>query len=75
MKNYIGSHWQQRSNLKPKLAGYNARTAPTVGGATPLAPPPPPPPVAGAASMDDTVSPYFIPGKAKMMAKHKSRKK
>jgi len=76
MRNYIGSHWQQRSAMKPSMEGYRkskmsavpkAPAPPPLGGASSLAPPT----SSGASPWSSVSSPYRNTSKEAMIRKHK----
>lgn len=82
MRNYIGSHWQQRSAMKPSIDGYikskssskssQVPPPPPVGGASHLAPPFL---ASASAAHEDSSSPYRISSKDRMVKLNKFSKR
>lgn len=74
LKNYAGSHWQQRSNMSPSLETFysekskksSGSSRSSEGGASPVPRPPP---------LHTVVSPYRIESKKALLSKHLASKK
>lgn len=77
MQNYAGSHWQQRSAMKPTSHGYmkakSKRAAMTVPAHSAHAPPPSNPPAPPPVPIDQVLSPYRNSSKMGMLVKHRSQ--
>lgn len=67
MMNYSHSHWQQRSNTTPSMAGYVSSQSSSLSPPVPIAPPPP---AACAVS-----NPYSNVAKVRMKAQFHAKKK